>query len=102
MDGLSRKGYDRLMSAVESAPAEPLALEKVTTAGPPAAEAGGVLTIDLTAIQANWKSLARRAMPSECAAVIKADGYGCGIEPGAPMLAQDGRNDFFVPHLPPA
>ena len=99
MDGLSRKGYDRLMSAVESAPAEPLALEKVTTAGPPAAEAGGVLTIDLTAIEANWKSLARRAMPSECAAVIKADGYGCGIEPVATVLAKAGCKTFFVADL---
>lgn len=89
-----------LMSASESiAPAEPLALEKVTTAGPPAAEAGGILTIDLTAIEANWKSLARRAMPSECAAVIKADGYGCGIEPVATVLAKAGCKTFFVADL---
>jgi alanine racemase len=88
------------MSASESiAPAEPLPLEKVTTAGPPAAEAGGILTIDLTAIVANWKSLARRAMPSECAAVIKADGYGCGIEPVATMLAKAGCRTFFVADL---
>jgi alanine racemase len=88
------------MSASESiAPAEPLPLEKVTTAGPPAAEAGGILTIDLTAIEANWKSLARRAMPSECAAVIKADGYGCGIEPVATMLAKAGCRTFFVADL---
>jgi alanine racemase len=88
------------MSASESiAPAEPLPLEKVTTAGPPAAEAGGILSIDLTAIEANWKSLARRAMPSECAAVIKADGYGCGIEPVATMLAKAGCRTFFVADL---
>ena len=88
------------MSASESiAPAEPLALERVTTSGPPAAEAGGVLTIDLTAIEANWKSLARRAMPSECAAVIKADGYGCGIEPVATVLAKAGCKTFFVADL---
>jgi alanine racemase len=88
------------MSASKSiAPAEPLPLEKVTTAGPPAAEAGGILTIDLTAIEANWKSLARRAMPSECAAVIKADGYGCGIEPVATMLAKAGCRTFFVADL---
>ena len=87
------------MSAIESTSAEPLPLEKVTTAGPPAAEAGGILTIDLTAIEANWKSLARRAMPSECAAVIKADGYGCGIEPVATMLANAGCKTFFVADL---
>jgi alanine racemase len=87
------------MSAAESAPASPLPLEKVTTAGPPAAEAGGTLSIDLTAIEANWRALARRAMPAECAAVIKADGYGCGIEPVASMLAKAGCKTFFVADL---
>jgi alanine racemase len=100
LDAFGRKGYDRPMSVSESVvPAEPLPLEKVTTAGPPAAEAGGTLTIDLTAIEANWKSLARRAMPSECAAVIKADGYGCGIEPVATILAKAGCKTFFVADL---
>jgi alanine racemase len=87
------------MSAPESmAPPEP-PLEQVTTSGPPATEAGGTLTIDLTALEANWKALARRAMPSECAAVIKADGYGCGIEPVATMLAKAGCRTFFVADL---
>jgi alanine racemase len=87
------------MSAPEPiAPVEP-PLEQVTTAGPPAAEAGGILTIDLTAVEANWKALARRAMPSECAAVIKADGYGCGIEPVATMLTKAGCKTFFVADL---
>ena len=54
--------------------------EKLVTAGPPAAQAGGILTVDLAAIEANWRALGRRVMPAECAAVIKADGYGCGIE----------------------
>ena len=67
--------------------------------GPPAAEAGGLLTIDLAAIEANWRALGRRAMPSECAAVIKADGYGCGIEPVAVRLAQAGCKTFFVADL---
>jgi len=44
-----------------------------TETGPSAAEAGGILAINLPAIEANWKDLGRRAMPSECAAVIKAD-----------------------------
>src|SRR4051812_11342144 len=79
--------------------AEPLPLENITTAGPPATEAGGTLSIDLAAIEANWKALARRAMPSECSAVIKADGYGCGIEPVAAMLAKAGCKTFFVADL---
>jgi alanine racemase len=78
---------------------EPSRSESVITAGPPAAEAGGTLTIDLNAIEANWKALARRAMPAECAAVIKADGYGCGIEAVATMLSKAGCKTFFVADL---
>lgn len=88
------------MSVTESiAQAEPLPLENVTTSGPPAAEAGGLLTIDLAAIEANWKALARRAMPAECAAVVKADAYGCGIEPVGTVLAKAGCKTFFVADL---
>ena len=44
-------------------PLQPAAAEDdFTTSGPPAAEAGGVLTIDLAAIEANWRALSRRAM----------------------------------------
>jgi alanine racemase len=64
-----------------------------------APEAGGVLTVNLDAIVANWQELGRRAMPSECAAVIKADGYGCGIEPVARALAHAGCKTFFVADL---
>jgi alanine racemase len=88
------------MSAAESiAPAEPIPPETIITAGPPAAEAGGILTVDLTAVEANWKALAHRAMPAECGAVIKADGYGCGIEPVASQLAKAGCNTLFVADL---
>src|SRR5215831_2636577 len=62
-------------------------------------EIGGILTIDLGAIAANWFELGRRAMPSECAAVIKANGYGCGIEPVARVLAGAGCKTFFVADL---
>jgi alanine racemase len=70
-----------------------------TTAGPQASEAGGVLTVDLAALVANWRALSRRAMPSECAGVIKANGYGCGIEPVATALARAGCKTFFVADL---
>jgi len=70
-----------------------------TESGPSAAEAGGILTINLSAIEANWKELGRRAMPSECAAVIKADGYGCGLEPVARTLVDAGCKTFFVADL---
>jgi alanine racemase len=75
----------------ERAPAE----DRVETAS----EAGGILTIDLGALVTNWQELGRRAMPSECAAVIKADGYGCGIEPVARALLQAGCKTFFVADL---
>lgn len=60
------------------------------------AEAGGVLTIDLDAIVTNWRMLGSRAVPAECAAVIKADAYGCGAEPVARALSAAGCNTFFV------
>jgi alanine racemase len=62
-------------------------------------EAGGLLTIDLSAIVANWRLLAQRAAPAECAAVVKADAYGCGIEPVVTALSAAGCRTFFVAHL---
>jgi alanine racemase len=67
--------------------------------GPEEAEAGGILTIDRAAIVANWRALGERAAPATCAAVIKADGYGCGIEQVAGALAQAGCETFFVANL---
>jgi alanine racemase len=61
-----------------------------------AAEAGGVLTIDLGAVEANWKKLAGMTLPVECAAVVKADGYGLGLEPVTARLAKAGCTTFFV------
>ena len=62
---------------------------------PAEAEAGGVLSIDLAAIGANWKKLASMTVPVECAAVVKADAYGCGLEPVARKLCQGRLQDFF-------
>ena len=72
------------------------------TAGVPgiaAAWAGGLLTIDLDAIAANWRTLRDMASPALCAAVIKADGYGLGAAPVARALHGAGCRDFFVAHL---
>ncbi|HVL71723.1 MAG TPA: alanine racemase, partial [Beijerinckiaceae bacterium] len=41
----------------------------IEAARPP--EAGGLLTIDLGALVANWRALGARAGGAECAAVIK-------------------------------
>jgi len=63
---------------------------------PGAAEAGGILSIDLDAIEANWKKLSDMTVPVECAAVVKADAYGCGLELVARKLAKAGCRTFFV------
>src|ERR1700716_2971113 len=63
------------------------------------ATATGVLTVDLDAIVANWRRLEKTAMPAECAAVIKADGYGCGAGPVRGALAAAGCKTFFVATL---
>jgi len=59
-------------------------------------ETGGTLVIDLEAIEANWRTLASLALPAQCAAVVKADAYGMGLEPVASRLAAAGCHTFFV------
>jgi alanine racemase len=80
--------HDPDLQAASSAPSQ------APTAGP--GEAGGILTIDLAAIEANWKKLAGMSIPVECAAVVKGDAYGCGLEPIARKLAAAGCRTFFV------
>ncbi len=63
------------------------------------ATASGVLTVDLDAIVANWRKLEKSAVPAECAGVIKADAYGCGVDPVARALAGAGCKTFFVATL---
>jgi alanine racemase len=58
-----------------------------------------VLTIDLAAIRSNYRRLCREAGGSACAAVVKADAYGLGIEAVAPALAEAGAERFFVAQL---
>ena len=45
-------------------------------------ETGGTLAIDLAAVEANWRALARQLVTVECAAVVKANAYGLGLEAG--------------------
>src|ERR1700730_15355861 len=63
------------------------------------ADQPGILTVDLDAIVANWRKLQVTAVPAECAAVIKADAYGCGVEPVARALSAAGCKTFFVATL---
>lgn len=54
-----------------------------------------MLTIDLGAICANWRTLAGMST-GEAAAVVKADGYGLGAGRVARALAREGARTFFV------
>jgi alanine racemase len=65
----------------------------------PAARASGTLEIDLGAIAANWRFLVAKAAPAQCAAVVKANGYGLGAAPVAKALAAAGCRMFFVATL---
>lgn len=56
----------------------------------------GILTINLAAIVANWRKLEKKTVPAECAAVVKADAYGCGAGPVTRALAKAGCKTFFV------
>nr|WP_295659118.1 alanine racemase [Polymorphobacter sp.] len=54
------------------------------------------LTIDLTALASNWRSLAAASGPAACGAAVKADSYGLGAGPVVSALARAGCRDFFV------
>jgi alanine racemase len=58
--------------------------------------ASGTLTIDLSAIVANWQLLRDEAPGAECSSVVKADAYGTGLERVGPALAAAGCRTFFV------
>lgn len=75
------------------------ALRAVRASGPPAEEACGILSIDLSALAANWKYLRSLSTPSECAAVVKANGYGLGLEEVATRLHREGCRTYFVAEL---
>jgi alanine racemase len=62
----------------------------------PAGTASALLTIDLAAIAENYRLLAARAGTATCAAVVKADAYGLGVDRVAPVLAAAGCRHFFV------
>jgi alanine racemase len=80
--------------------APPAGPDKAAPPAPdPAVAAGGLLTIDLAAIEANWRTLSSRTVPIECAAVVKADAYGCGLDPVTTRLAKAGCKTFFVADL---
>lgn len=58
----------------------------------------GLLTVDLDALGQNFSAL-QAAVPSDCAAVVKANAYGLGIKPVARRLFAEGCKHFFVANL---
>lgn len=57
----------------------------------------GILTIDLSAIQSNWKFVSTILRDgAECAAVVKANAYGVGVKEVALALYGVGCRSFFV------
>jgi len=65
-----------------------------------ARRAGAILTIDLDALAENYRILAARAAAgADCAAVVKADAYGLGIDRVAPVLEAAGCRQFFVAQI---
>jgi alanine racemase len=59
----------------------------------------GVLAVDLAALARNYRKLCAVAAPAECAAVVKANAYGLGVEPVARRLLAEGCRRFFVATL---
>ncbi|MCR0985374.1 alanine racemase [Roseomonas populi] len=69
---------------------------------PGSPEPAGVLTVDLDAITANWRTLRdlhAEAGGGETGAAVKADAYGLGAAAVAPALAAAGCRRFFVAQL---
>lgn len=55
----------------------------------------GRLTINLDALAANWRALDAQT-DVETGAVVKANGYGLGVDLAGPALARAGARSFFV------
>ena len=60
---------------------------------------GSILTVDLDAIAANYRTLCEKADGAVCAGVVKADAYGLGVEAVGQRLWQEGCRTFFVASL---
>ncbi|MEZ5776686.1 MAG: alanine racemase, partial [Hyphomicrobiaceae bacterium] len=73
------------------------AIAQAAIAAPP--EARAVLQIDLGALKANWATLNAASGTAECAAVVKANAYGLGIEEVVAALSREGAKTFFVATL---
>jgi alanine racemase len=104
LDDAAKAGHNKRSMSIQEASLDPgkaaaAGPGQAPSASPDPAEAGGILTIDLAAVEANWRLLSSRIVPIECAAVVKADAYGCGLDRVAARLAKAGCKTFFVAEL---
>jgi len=83
-------------AAMPAAPSAGAVHKPSATGADPNAAATGILAIDLDAIVANWRTLESVTVPAECAAVVKANAYGCDTDPVVRALAAAGCKTFFV------
>ena len=65
----------------------------------PTEHSTAVLTVDLEALANNYRTLCAAAGGKLCAAVVKADAYGVGMERVVPILESVGCTAFFVATL---
>src|SRR5690349_11226965 len=85
--------------STKATPAEAVAITSDAPTYTVPAGAGAVLTIDLGAVAVNWRTLRAMVGRADCAAVVKADGYGLGAARVGPVLEAAGCRHFFVAHL---
>jgi alanine racemase len=62
-------------------------------------QADAILTVDLDAVAANYRTLCAMVEGGACAAVVKANAYGLGAVPVAKRLIREGCGVFFVATL---
>lgn len=63
---------------------------------PPPEATPAALTIDLKALQENYRTLRAESAPATCAGVVKGDGYGTGLVSAARAMEAAGCAVFFV------
>jgi alanine racemase len=66
---------------------------------PPVPAGTGWVHVDLAALAENYRRLARLAAPARCAATVKANAYGLGLEAVVRTLVREGCGTFFVANV---
>ena len=58
--------------------------------------ASAIVTVDLAALQSNYRMLSKAAAPAACGVAIKGEAYGLGLRPVAKALWAVGCRNYFV------